>query len=112
MINFPSEFSIEGVFELNNWMTALFNIGRRQNILNIFGRRRNNQGMLWVSILGLGISAAAYGLRKNNAKNMLNSAQNLINNFRFRNITPMPRMANLTEFSKEIVPNKNSFTNK
>jgi hypothetical protein len=27
---------------LNNWITALFNMGRRQPLLNMFGRRRNN----------------------------------------------------------------------
>ncbi|PAE33327.1 hypothetical protein [Bacillus sp. 7884-1] len=97
---------------MNNWITALFKIGRRQNILNMFGRRRNNRGILWASILGMGISAAAYGFRRNSNINMLNSVQNLMNNFRFRNITPIPKMANLTEFSKELVPNKNSFTNK
>jgi hypothetical protein len=91
-----------------NWITALFNIGRRQNLLNMFGRRGNNRGIMWVSMLGLGVSAAAYGLRRNRNRNMLSPVQNLMNKFRFRNTDQMPKMANLTEFSNELVPNKNT----
>ncbi len=97
---------------MNNWLTALFKIGRSQNVLNMFGRRRNNRGMIWTSLLGLGLSAAAYGLSRNRNRNMLSPVQNLMKNFQFRNIAQMPKMANLTEFSKELVPNKNSNTNK
>ncbi len=108
---FPNSLSRE-CLKLNNWITALFKIGRRQNILNMFGRRRNNRGMIWASILGLGISAATYGLSRNRKRNMLSPVQNLMKNFQFRNIAQMPNMANLTEFAKELVPNKNSNTNK
>jgi hypothetical protein len=78
----------------------------------MFGRRRNNRGMVWASILGLGISAATYGLSRNRNKNMLSPVQNIMKNFQYRNIAQTPNMANLTEFSKELVPNKNSNTNK
>jgi hypothetical protein len=97
---------------LNNWIPALFNIGRRQNILKMFGRRRNNRGMMWASMLGLGVSAAAYGLRRNRNRNMQDPVQNLMNNFRLRNDGQMPKMANLTEFSKELAPNNDPSTNK
>jgi Na+(H+)/acetate symporter ActP len=96
------------VFELNNWIPALFNLGRRQNILNMFGRRRNNRGMMWASLLGLGVSAAAYGLGRNQNRNMMAPFQNLISNFRTRNSGQMPNMAALTEFSKELAPNRES----
>jgi hypothetical protein len=108
---FPSSLSRE-CLKLNNWITALYKIGRKQNILKMFGRRRNNRGMLWASILGLGLSAAAYGFRRNRNRNMPNSVQNVMNNTRFGNIIPMPKMANLMEFSKELIPNKNFFTKK
>lgn len=92
----------------------LFNIGGSQQFLNMFGRRRNNRSMIWGSLLGLGVSAAAYGLRRNRNGNgnMMQPVQNLMNNFRTRNNVQIPNMAALTEFSKEIVPNKNPLTNK
>lgn len=87
-------------------------MGGRQSILNMLGRRRNNRGMIWASLIGLGVSAAAYGLSRTQNRNMPNPVQNLMNNFRFNNAVKMPNMANLTEFSKELVPDKNSYTNK
>ncbi|KAB2332135.1 hypothetical protein F7731_17775 [Cytobacillus depressus] len=97
---------------MNNWIQLLFRLGRRQNLLNMFGRRRNNRGMMWASLLGLGASAAAYGLGRNRKNNMQNPVQNLMNNFQFRSAGQMPKMANLTEFAKELVPNRGSNTNK
>lgn len=97
---------------MNNWIPALFNIGRKQNILRMFGRRRNNRWMMWTSMLGLGVSAVSYGVRRNRNRNMMNPIQNLMNNFRFRNAGQTSKMANLTKFAKEFVPNKDSNTNK
>lgn len=110
--NIPFQILLGECLILNNWITALFNMGGRQNILNMLGRRRNNRGMIWASLLGLGVSAAVYGLRRTQNRNMTNPLQNLMNNFRFNNALQMPKMANLTEFSEELVPNKNSNTNK
>jgi hypothetical protein len=98
------------VFELNNWIPVLFNLGRRQNISRVFGRR-NNRGMMWASLLGLGVSAAAYGLGRNRNRNMMAPIQDLLNNIQNRNSRQMPNMANLTEFSKELAPNKDSNKN-
>lgn len=97
----------EGI-NLNNWITMLFS-GRRQPLFNIFGRKRKNRGMMWASLLGLGVSAAAYGLRRNRNKNMLQPFQNLLSNVRFKKFSQMPNLAGLTEFSKEIIPNKDLF---
>lgn len=84
--------------QLNNWITTLFKIAGRQNILGMFGRRRNNRGMIWATLLGLGVSAAAYSFRKNGNPRWLNPVQNVMNNRQTQNIT---RMA-LAEFSKEL----------
>lgn len=82
-------------------------MGRRQNLFNMFNRKRNNRGVLWTSLISLGVSAAALGLRRNGNKNMLASIQNVMKNGQ------IPKMANaITEFSKELVPNKNQFTKK
>ena len=68
--------------------------------------------MIWASLLGLGVSAAAYGLSRNRNRNMLAPVQNLMNNTRMGKNAQQLNMAGLTEFAKEIVPNKNKFNNK
>lgn len=70
--------------------------------------------MMWASLLGLGVSAAAYGLRRNRNGNLMRPVQNLMNNFRSPKAGQMqPNMAAaLTEFSKDLTPNKNPLTNK
>ncbi len=88
---------------LNNWMNTFF---------NMFGRRRNNRGFLWASLLGLGVSAVAYGLRRNGNRNIQLPIQNLMNNFQLRNAGQMSRIAApLAEFSKELALNKKEVTN-
>jgi hypothetical protein len=107
---------LRGVLILNNWLNALFNTGRMtgrmQPFLNMFGRRRrrNNRGMLWGSLLSLGLSAAAYGLTRNRNRNMARPLQNLMNNTRMGNFQK-PNMAGLTEFAEELTPNKNPLNN-
>lgn len=98
--------------QLNNLITALFNTGIRQNVLKMFGRRRKNRGIMWASLIGLGLSAATFAFRRNRNNNMLNPFQKLINNMNFRKAGKMPNMTALTEFSKEIMPNKNPMKNK
>jgi hypothetical protein len=97
---------------LNNWITGLLNIGRRQPFLNMFGRRRNNRGIMWGSLLGLGLSVAAYGVGRNGNRNMGRPIQNLLNNFGKGKTTLTPNIAGLTEFSKELIPNNNPNTKK
>lgn len=77
---------------------------RGPNILNMFGKRRNNRGMIWASLLGLGVSAAAYGLRRNRNTNILQPIQNVMKRFRTRTAGQMPNVATLTEFSEELNP--------
>ncbi|WP_228460322.1 hypothetical protein [Cytobacillus dafuensis] len=94
--------------KLNKWIKILLSTRILQNM---FGRRRNNRGMIWASLLGLGVSAAAIGLSRNRNRNMMNPLQNIMNNLQ----TPLNRQvpnAALTEFAKEIIPDKNSLTNK
>ena len=67
---------------MNNWIPALLNTGRKQNTFKMFGRKRNNRGMLWTSLFGLGVSAAAYGLRRKQNRNTLRPVQNVMNNIR------------------------------
>jgi hypothetical protein len=93
---------------MNNWIPALLNTKRKQNIFKIFGRKRNNRGMVWASLLGLGVSAATYGLKRNQNRNMLRPVQNVMNNIRMRTTSNRPNVAAVTEFAKELVPNMKS----
>lgn len=92
-------------------MNLLLNIGGRKSILNMFGRRRNNRGIMWSSLIGLGISAAAYGLTRSHNTNMLKPIKNMMNNMDMGKTTQQS-MAGVMEFAKELTTNKNQYTNK
>ncbi|EKN62986.1 hypothetical protein M670_02074 [Schinkia azotoformans MEV2011] len=97
---------------MNNWLSALFRTKRGLNILNMFGNRRNNRGIIWASLLGLGVSTAVYGLRNTRNTNILQPIQNVMNRVQSRTAGPMPNMADLTEFSEELIPQQNINKNK
>ncbi|WP_404324146.1 hypothetical protein LG298_11345 [Cytobacillus firmus] len=102
---------------MNNWINAIFNTGRMQPFLNMFGRkRRRNRGMIWGSLISLGLSAAAYGFTRNRGRNMARPFQNLMNNTAQMTNFQKPNMAGLTEFAEELTsnknPNKNPINNK
>ncbi|MED2945050.1 hypothetical protein P4284_08985 [Bacillus swezeyi] len=86
------------------WMTALF---RNRDLL--FGRRRN-RGTMWMTLLGLGISLAAFLFRRNGNKN--NPVQNLMKNFNQKTNSPNVASSLVNEFSNELTPNQNAFNNK
>lgn len=88
---------------------TLFNTGRNQPFLRMFGRRRNNRNGLWLSLLGLGIGAATFGLNRYQNGKMMRPIQNLFQQFRqnnAQNANPMPNPTAFAEFSQEIAPNK------
>ncbi|MDQ0243382.1 hypothetical protein J2S09_000918 [Bacillus fengqiuensis] len=98
---------------MNNfrWMTRFFNTKRSRQLLNMFGRRRNNRGVMWASLLGIGASAAAYGLGRNRGNNGMGSAiQNAVKNSGLNNlqrVVPMPNKRAYAEFAEEMSPNQN-----
>lgn len=65
---------------------------------------------MWGSLLVLGISAAVFGLGRNRNKNMVRPIQNLKNNFRMEKGSQKLNLTGLTEFAKELIPDKNQFT--
>lgn|GEM_PF-2384281 len=62
--------------------TSLFNMGR--NNRSLFGNRRNNKGVMWLSLLGLGIGAiATYGMKRGQGNKIIPSTvQPLLNRFK------------------------------
>ncbi|KAA6452190.1 hypothetical protein FZC77_13565 [Bacillus swezeyi] len=83
-------------------MTTLF---RNRDLL--FGRRRN-RGTMWVTLLGLGISLAAFLFRRNGN----NPVQNLMKNFNQQTNSPNVASSLVNEFSNELTPNQNALNNK
>ncbi|WP_102275714.1 hypothetical protein [Cytobacillus massiliigabonensis] len=97
---------------MNNWLAALFNTMSKQNMMKMFGRKKNNKGIVMASLLGLGISAAAYGLKRNQSSNMLRPIQKVMNSMQMgRNGDKQTNLA-LAEFAKELGPDLKSLTNK
>jgi len=80
-------------------------MGKKQGF-NMFGKRRNNRAIVWTSLIGLGASAVAYGMKKNQNMNLSKTVQNAMNSIQSanvgRNIAPV-----LAEFSKELMPTNN-----
>jgi hypothetical protein len=72
----------------------------------MFGRRRKGRTMMWTSLIGLGVSVAAYGMRKNRKNGDLSrSIRTAMNSMQNPNVGRNIASA-LNEFSKEIVPKK------
>jgi hypothetical protein len=105
-----SEFLKRKCLKVNNWISATLNTVGKQNMLKMFGRKRKNKGMMWASLLGLGVSAAAYGLGRNRKSNMLGSVQNAMNSILTRTANRVPNT--MTEFSKELLPDPLTNKNK
>lgn len=61
--------------------------------------------MLWASLIGLGVSAAAFGLRRKQNNQLLQPIQNMIKNFQPNQLQNQQSFA---EFSKELMPNNNN----
>lgn len=63
---------------------------------------------MWVTLLGLGISLAAFLFRRNGN----NPVQNLMKNFNQQTNSPNVASSLVNEFSNELTPNQNALNNK
>jgi hypothetical protein len=86
----------------NKWMKTVTTMSKN---INMFGKRKKNgKGVMWASLLGLGMSAAAYSMGKNqNPKKSTDKLQSLMENFQKSRNIAIPNAA-LAEFAKEIAP--------
>lgn len=85
----------------NEWLKTLNNISKN---LNMFGqKKRNGKGVFWASLLGIGVSAAAYQMGKNQRQNKSDRLQNLMDNFQKTKNISLPNLA-MAEFAKELAP--------
>jgi hypothetical protein len=78
-------------------------MGKKQRS-SIFGKRRKNRTMMWTSLIGLGVSAAAYGLKKNRKNvDLSRSIQTAMNSIKNANVGRNMASA-FNEFSTELMP--------
>lgn len=70
---------------------------------NMFGKKRKRRGALWTSLLGVGISAAVFGLTRGKRNNIAVPFQNVVQSFTPKtNLNGMSNTA-LAEFSEELL---------
>ncbi|SEN16517.1 hypothetical protein SAMN05192533_109225 [Mesobacillus persicus] len=76
-------------------------------VLNMFGKKKSNNGIVGLSLLGLGLtSATVVGLVRNRNMNMDNTMKNMMNRFELGKNGQMPSLAAITEFADEFMPKK------
>jgi hypothetical protein len=79
-------------------------------------KRRSNRGIMWATLLGVGVGAAAYGVGKNRNKLNGETLQNMMSKIPQGGNFQAANLAGLAEFAKEIIPaagktnNNNSIT--
>jgi hypothetical protein len=70
---------------------------------NMFGKKRKSRGGLWASLLGVGISAAVFGLTRGKRNNIAVPFQDVVQSFTPKtNLNGMSNTA-LAEFSEELL---------
>lgn len=101
---------------MNNGLSRFINTISKQ----LFGKKQNNNSMVWASVIGLLVSAAAYFFRRNQGtqsmpqqgKQTNNSIQNIMNSLTAtKSNNPIPN-AVMAEFAKELLPENTNQTNK
>ncbi|WP_416825202.1 hypothetical protein [Ectobacillus polymachus] len=94
---------------MNNLMLMLMKIWGIRNLIRMFGRRRRGIGMMWMSLIGIGISAVAWGLGRSRNGNILRPLQNAMGNLRNQAASAASQVpkaaAGLAEFADDITPN-------
>ena len=82
----------------------------KENFLRLFGKKKSHKGWIWSSLIGLGVSALAYGVGKNRSDNVAQPLQKMMSNFRLGGNNQ--NLAELMEISNEIVPYDSQNNNK
>jgi hypothetical protein len=70
--------------------------------LNVFGIKRKSRGAMWVSLLGVGISAVVFSLTRGKRKNIVQPFQDVVQSFTPKNNMNFNNTA-LAEFSEELL---------
>ncbi|MEH7502101.1 hypothetical protein V7152_08645 [Neobacillus drentensis] len=74
-----------------------------QPFFKMFARKRKSRGTMWASLLGIGLSAAVFGMTKGKRKDLANPFQNMVKNFAPKTNLNIMDNAAITEFSEELL---------
>ncbi len=69
----------------------------------MFARKRKSRGAMWASLLGIGLSAAVFGVTKGKRRDIALPIQNMVKNFTPKTNLNLMDNAALTEFSEELL---------
>ena len=76
---------------------------KAQPLLKMFPRKRKSRGAMWASLLGIGLSAAVFGVTKGKRRDLALPFQNIIRNVAPKTNLSLMDNAALTEFSEELL---------
>jgi hypothetical protein len=82
---------------------VLWMINRMMPFFNMFGKKRKSRGAMWASLLGVGISAAVYGLTRGKRKNISVPFQDVVQSFTPKSNMNFNNNTALAEFSEELL---------
>ncbi|MEH7076761.1 hypothetical protein [Neobacillus drentensis] len=74
-----------------------------QPFFKMFARKRKSRGAMWASLLGIGLSAAVFGVTKGKRKDLALPFQNVLRNFTPKTNLNLMDNAAITEFSEELL---------
>ncbi|MFZ7942215.1 MULTISPECIES: hypothetical protein [Bacillaceae] len=76
---------------------------RRQPFFKLFTPKRKSRGAMWASLVGIGLSAAVFGVTRGKRKDYALPFQNVVKNFAPKSNLNLMDNAALTEFSEELL---------
>lgn len=76
---------------------------KRQPFFKLFAPKRKSRGAMWASLLGIGVSAAVFGVTRGKRKDFALPFQNAVKNFSPKTNLNLMDNAALTEFSEELL---------
>jgi hypothetical protein len=88
-------------------MVSLLKSAKKQPYLNMFKKKRNNNGVMWASLISIGISALMMMLGKGKREKFTSSFQNLTKNITEKSSNQVMNNMPLTEFAEELNLGKN-----
>jgi len=74
-----------------------------QPFFKMFARKRKSRGAMWASLLGIGISAAVFGVSKGKRRDIALPIQNMMKNIAPKTNLNLMDNAAITEFSEELL---------
>jgi hypothetical protein len=75
----------------------------KQPFFKMFAPKRKSRGTMWASLIGLGLSAAVFGVTRGKRRDLTVPFQNVMKNFSSKTNLNLRDNAAITEFSEELL---------